>query len=120
MTEDATRAAESMVEQQVMEAYQMVTHILNEQPISTVLEAFWDILLAKPHRYTCYTTCYHLSMAAPWLHHGSQLAEPMFMLLSSQLTQYSNTLTIVFYSCASHVSLPWKCSCAGQGVFMYT
>ena len=54
MTEEAARAAESMVEQQVREAYQTVTHILNEQPISTVLEAFWDILLAKPHRCSCF------------------------------------------------------------------
>jgi hypothetical protein len=50
MAEEATRAAEGVVEQQLGEAYQTVTLILNEQPISTVLEAFWDILLAKPHR----------------------------------------------------------------------
>jgi H2-forming N5,N10-methylenetetrahydromethanopterin dehydrogenase-like enzyme len=55
MADEATRAAESMVEQQVREAYQTVTHILNEQPISTVLEAFWDILLAKPHRYSLFS-----------------------------------------------------------------
>jgi hypothetical protein len=49
-SEDAERTAETMAVQQVTEAYQALTHFLNEQPMSIVTEAFWDTLIARPHR----------------------------------------------------------------------
>lgn len=45
------QAIETFTAQQMLEAEGVMTETLDSQPLSVVLQAFWDVLLVKGHRH---------------------------------------------------------------------